>query len=175
MRSTPRCMAVFVAAAALATLAFSSPALALTGGSSTVCEGAVTVSYSPGLTAVPAPGAVAVTLNSATLPCIGPATQSVTVAAAGSDPIGASCAGPLAAVGSGSLSTTTLSPTTVEWIALGTPVAQSWAFSDAVNTPPLVEAWGAAAWTMDGAGITSCSTTQAITAVTLTAVLVIVA
>lgn len=175
MRSSSRRMAAALTAALLAAGAIPAPVSAV-GTSTTVCEGNVTVNYSPALTAVPSPGAVTVTLSQTTLSCLGPVTLSATVSASGSDAAGASCAGPIALVGSGTISTNTVPQIGVTWAAAGTPLSQVWAFSDVTDVTPQVVAAGTAAWvpTLDGAGITPC-TSGSVSAVTLTAVLVIAA
>ena len=175
MGSSVRRMMAALAAALLAGTAAPAPASAV-GTSSSICSGTVTVGYSPPLTLTPSTGIVSVTLNQATLACVGPATHTLTVSATGSDPIGASCTNPTVVLAGGSLSTDTVPQISVTWAAVGTPSAQLWAFSDTADVAPQLAATGPAAWvpTLDGAGVTPC-TSASVSAVTLTAVLVLAA
>jgi hypothetical protein len=171
VRSSSLRLAIRLAVAVL--VAGASPLhAAAVGGSSTVCTGTVSGTYSPALLPVPARDPVTLTLSSTTLSCEGPATHSLTLTAGGSDPAGASCAGPLAFTGNGSISTDTTLQTAVAWAAAGTVSVQAWAFGDITHTPPTALATGVAAVT-DTGEVTGCPPSGSVSTVTFTTVLVL--
>lgn len=170
MRWSPSRVAVFLAAVLASGCASPTPALAF-GGSLSVCEGPVTVSYSPAL--LLKPGTATVQVGQVSLPCVGPAAHSVSLSQVlGSVLTAGTCAGPLSILGSAVVGTDTAAPIDVQWTAAGTASEQTWTFVDTADTPPQLAAFGAAAQAPPDTG---CARSGSISTVTLTVALVIVA
>jgi|SRR5579884_1611637 len=148
---------------------------AAVGAITTVCVGAVTITYSPPL--MTSPASVVESANaSGTLSCTGLQSGSGSITAQGPTTPGAACETPIAVTaGTGTLQVGGNTYPETIWAAAGTADMQMWVFSDLTGASPAAEAVGAAASLSPAGDLETCAVNGSLAAVTVTAVVVIFA
>jgi|SRR5579884_4034485 len=126
-----RCIAAAMLGCAVSTHPTPVSALGMTGGSTSVCTGSATLTFTSALlTVVPSAGPDPVTLSTPTpLTCTGLTDQTATLSFTGDALPGVACMGPLAVITSGSITFSQAPPVSdVTWIGYGMPYTEAWLF-----------------------------------------------